>query len=131
MNQQRSRIGRVAYTRSQILFRVHLFFSEFTGSEKEYFFGHGYQDKFTQTFFASVKKRNASNPPSRPTPELFTPPNGVRRSRTSQQLIHTIPLSSFVATRCALFTSCVHTVAARPYCVLLAYSNASSSVSKG
>jgi hypothetical protein len=45
-----------------------------------------------QTFFSSVKNFNASNPPSRPTPDDFTPPKGVRRSRSSQQLTHTIPL---------------------------------------
>src|SRR5688572_18377399 len=32
------------------------------------------------TFFSSVKNRRASKPPSRPTPELFMPPKGVRRS---------------------------------------------------
>ena len=47
---------------------------------------------FIQTFFSSVKNFNASNPPSRPTPEFFIPPKGVRKSRRSQQLIHTIPL---------------------------------------
>ena len=47
-----------------------------------------------QTFFGSVKKRSASTPPSRPTPEFLTPPNGVRRSRSSQQLIQTMPNSS-------------------------------------
>ncbi len=44
-----------------------------------------------QIFFGSVKKRSASTPPSRPTPEFLTPPNGVRRSRRSQQLIQTMP----------------------------------------
>lgn len=29
--------------------------------------------------------------PSNPTPEFFTPPNGMFRSRTSQQLAHTVP----------------------------------------
>jgi hypothetical protein len=38
-----------------------------------------------QMFFASVKKCNASVPPSRPTPLCFMPPKGTRRSRTSQQ----------------------------------------------
>jgi hypothetical protein len=32
-----------------------------------------------QTFFSSVKNRKASKPPSRPTPDCFIPPNGVRR----------------------------------------------------
>src|SRR5512132_600919 len=48
---------------------------------------------FTHTFFGSVKKFNDSMPPSRPTPLSFIPPNGTRRSRSSQQLIHTVPLS--------------------------------------
>lgn len=46
------------------------------------------------TFFASVKNRSASTPPSRPTPLCFMPPKGVRRSRTIQQFTHTIPDSS-------------------------------------
>ena len=29
--------------------------------------------------------------PSNPVPEFFTPPNGMLRSRTSQQLAHTVP----------------------------------------
>src|SRR5947199_7944881 len=47
---------------------------------------------FRHTFFGSVKNLNASRPPSRPTPESFTPPKGVRRSRNIQQLIQTMPL---------------------------------------
>src|SRR5712691_6101311 len=45
-----------------------------------------------QMFFASVKKCNASVPPSRPTPLAFMPPNGTRRSRTSQQFTQTVPV---------------------------------------
>lgn len=45
----------------------------------------------TQIFCGSVKKSKASKPPSRPTPDCFTPPKGVRKSRKSQVLIHTIP----------------------------------------
>jgi hypothetical protein len=45
-----------------------------------------------QMFFASVKKCNASIPPSRPTPLAFMPPNGTRRSRTSQQFTQTVPV---------------------------------------
>ena len=45
-----------------------------------------------QTFFASVKNRSASKPPSLPTPDCFIPPKGVRRSRKSQQLTQIIPL---------------------------------------
>ena len=45
-----------------------------------------------QTFFGSVKKRSASSPPSRPTPLCFMPPNGTRRSRTSQQFTQTVPV---------------------------------------
>src|SRR5207237_5832192 len=69
---------------------------------------------FTQTFFASVKNRSASIPPSRPTPDSFTPPNGVRRSRSIQQLTQTIPLCSWAATRCARDRSRVQSEAARP-----------------
>src|SRR4051812_6399048 len=54
---------------------------------------------FTHTFFGSEKKRSASRPPSRPIPDSFMPPNGVRRSRMSQQLTHTTPLWSCAATR--------------------------------
>src|SRR5207248_8570889 len=45
-----------------------------------------------QTFLGSVKKRNASSPPSRPTPLCFMPPKGTRRSRTSQQFTQTVPV---------------------------------------
>src|SRR5438128_1581355 len=45
-----------------------------------------------QTFFGSVKKRNASSPPSRPTPLCFIPPKGTRRSRRSQQFTQTVPV---------------------------------------
>ena len=40
-------------------------------------------------------------PPSRPIPDSFTPPNGVRRSRRYQVLTQTIPASIWPATRCA------------------------------
>jgi hypothetical protein len=52
-----------------------------------------------QTFLGSVKKRMASQPPSRPTPLAFMPPKGVRKSRSNQQLTQTIPLLSSSATR--------------------------------
>src|SRR5438034_11546417 len=45
-----------------------------------------------QTFFGSVKKCNASTPPSRPTPLAFMPPKGTRRSRTNQQFTQTVPV---------------------------------------
>jgi len=51
------------------------------------------------TFFASVKKRKASTPPSRPTPLCFMPPKGVRRSRIIQQFTHTIPACNARAMR--------------------------------
>src|SRR5207237_749368 len=54
-----------------------------------------------QTVLGSVKKRSAASPPSRPTPLFLVPPNGVRRSRSSQQFTHTVPHSSCSATRCA------------------------------
>lgn len=46
---------------------------------------------FTQTFLGSVKKRSASKPPSRPTPDCFIPPIGVLKSRRSQVLTQTNP----------------------------------------
>src|SRR4030095_10902389 len=69
---------------------------------------------FTHTFLGSVKKRKESSPPSRPTPDPLTPPNGTRRSRTIQQLIHTVPASMRSATRCARARFCVHTEADSP-----------------
>src|SRR5207248_8502478 len=69
---------------------------------------------FTQTSFGSVKTRSAAIPPSRPTPDSLTPPNGVRRSRSIQQLTQTIPLWSCAATRWARDRSRVHSDAARP-----------------
>src|SRR5438128_1996600 len=44
-----------------------------------------------QMFFASVKNRKASSPPSRPTPLAFMPPKGTRRSRTSQRFNPDLP----------------------------------------
>jgi hypothetical protein len=67
-----------------------------------------------QTFFDSVKKRSASTPPSRPTPEFLTPPNGVRKSRRSQQLIQTMPNSRRPETRCARSRLVVQSDAASP-----------------
>ena len=52
-----------------------------------------------QTFLGSVKKRNASSPPSRPTPLCFMPPKGTRRSRSSQQFTQTVPVLIRSATR--------------------------------
>src|SRR5258708_37702938 len=54
----------------------------------------GWAGYLMQTVLASVKKRRASSPPSRPTPDDLTPPNGTRRSRSSQQLTPTVPHSS-------------------------------------
>ena len=50
-------------------------------------------ENLTHTVFGSVKKRSASSPPSRPNPLCFIPPNGVRRSRNSQQFTQIVPLS--------------------------------------
>ena len=43
------------------------------------------------TFFSCVKKSMESRPPSRPIPDSLDPPKGRLRSRTSQQLTHTVP----------------------------------------
>src|SRR5262245_15396187 len=67
-----------------------------------------------QTFLASVKNSSESKPPSRPTPLSFIPPKGTRRSRSSQVLTQTVPLSTAAATRWAFWRSRVHTVAERP-----------------
>src|SRR5258708_5931605 len=67
-----------------------------------------------QTFFCSVKNFNASKPPSRPTPEFFIPPKGVRKSRKSQQLTQIIPLCSWAATRCARLRFSVQIIPASP-----------------
>jgi hypothetical protein len=83
------------------------------------------------TFRGSVKKRMASQPPSLPTPEFFTPPKGVRKSRSIQVLIQIIPACSPEASRLARSRLLVHTVALSPYGLALAFSRASSSVSKG
>src|SRR5437868_9848829 len=73
-----------------------------------------------QTFFGSVKNRNASSPPSRPTPLCFIPPNGTRRSRTSQQFTQTVPVLILSATRWARLRFCVQILDARPYSQSLA-----------
>ena len=57
------------------------------------------------TFLGSVKNRSASQPPSRPTPLFLKPPKGVRRSRSSQQFTHMMPLCTFAATRLARLTA--------------------------
>src|ERR1700736_6583281 len=67
-----------------------------------------------QMFLASVKNRNASSPPSRPTPLAFMAPYGTRRSRTSQQFTQTVPVWICSATRWARFRFCVQTLEARP-----------------
>ena len=79
----------------------------------------------THTFFASVKNRRASQPPSRPTPLCLTPPNGVRKSRNIQQFTQTMPVFNLAASECARVTLLVHTENAKPYVVLFAKSMAS------
>src|SRR6266446_1366421 len=73
-----------------------------------------------QTFFGSVKNLSASSPPSRPTPLCFMPPKGTRRSRTSQQFTHTVPVLICSATRWARFRFWVQTLDERPYSTSLA-----------
>src|SRR5947199_6840822 len=67
-----------------------------------------------QTFFGSVKKRNASSPPSRPTPLCFMPPKGTRKSRRSQQFTQIVPVLICSATRWARLRFWVQTLDARP-----------------
>ena len=59
------------------------------------------------------------------------PPNGVRRSRSSQQLIQTMPASTDAAKRCAVSMFVLHTDAARPYGPEFAIASASAGVSNG
>ena len=84
-----------------------------------------------QTFLDSVKKRSDSHPPSRPNPELFIPPNGVRKSRNNQQFTQIIPAFIFEATVCARFKFSVQILADNPYSVEFENRMASSSFSNG
>src|SRR5690606_2738026 len=93
--------------------------------------GWGPAQTATQTLRGSVKKRIASSPPSRPMPDCPVPPKGVRRSRMSQVLIHTMPARSPAPKRWARLRSRVQTLADRPYSLALASSSAWSSSSKG
>ena len=70
-------------------------------------------------------------PPSRPTPESPTPPNGARRSRMKKQLTQTVPARRAAETRCARERFSVKTIALSPYGESLASRTPSSSVSKG
>lgn len=74
----------------------------------------GVDHGLTPTFWASVKNRSTSSPPSRLTPEFFIPPRGVRRSRCSQVFTHTMPVCSWWATRWARCRSRVQMAAERP-----------------
>jgi hypothetical protein len=65
--------------------------------------------------FTSEKKSSDASPPSRDTPDAFTPPNGMCSSRCSQQLTHTVPHSSAAATAWARLKFSVHTEAESPY----------------
>src|SRR5579863_2845487 len=56
---------------------------------------------FTQMFIGSEKKPSECMPPSRPIPESFAPPNGVRRSRRYQSFTQVMPTSICRATRWA------------------------------
>lgn len=85
----------------------------------------------TQIVFWFVKNSMESKLPSDPIPEFFIPPNGMFRSRTSQQLAHTVPTCRHLETRWSRDASWVHSVAANPYSTSLARRITSSSVSKG
>ena len=81
-------------------------------------------------FFDSVKKRNASKPPSLPTPESFCPPKGVLKSRSIHVFTQTIPVCNCLENYMVLFKLFVHKVADNPYFVSFANCKASSSVLK-
>ena len=51
-------------------------------------------------FIGSEKKPRLQRPPSLPTPLSLTPPNGTLKSRCSQVLTQTMPVSIFSATLC-------------------------------
>src|SRR6266566_2243951 len=69
-----------------------------------------------------------SRPPSRPKPDSRYPPNPAAASNKFVELIHTTPALSLGATSSARLMFSVHTLAARPYGVLLASSTASFGV---
>src|SRR6058998_117225 len=69
-----------------------------------------------------------SRPPSRPNPDSRYPPNPEAASNRLVQLIQTTPALIFGATSSARLMFSVHTLAARPYGVLLASSTASAGV---
>merc|ERR1711972_970347 len=70
---------------------------------------------FDTMLLISVKKLMECTPFSLCTPESLNPPKGIRESPPPKQLIHTLPASNSRATRCALRTSLVQTLAANPY----------------
>src|SRR5207244_180976 len=71
-----------------------------------------------------------SFPPSRPNPASRYPPTPDPASNRLVQLVQTTPALSFGATSSARLMFSVHTLAARPYGVLLASSTASAGVRK-
>ena len=80
---------------------------------------------FVQIFIASEKKLKLHFPPSLPTPESLTPPNGTLKSLCSHVFIQIIPVCIDSATLLAFSRSLVHILPASPYLVLLAISMAS------
>src|SRR5690606_37506392 len=111
-----------------------MFNSQFSILNSQYFYSSSlipHPSYLIQTFFASVKNRSASKPPSRPTPLSFIPPNGVLKSRFSQVFTQTIPASISFEMRIVRFKSDVQRVEDNPYFTELAICKASSSVSKG
>src|SRR3972149_6318123 len=68
---------------------------------------------------------------SLPEPECLKPPCGMSLVMGRWSLTQTVPKLSVFAARMALNTSRVQTELARPYLVSFAFSNTSSSVSKG
>ena len=83
---------------------------------------------FVHIFIASEKNPKLHFPPSLPTPESLTPPNGTLKSLCSHVLIQIIPVWIDSATLLPFSRSLVHILPANPYLVLLAISIASFSV---
>src|SRR4051812_13411333 len=73
---------------------------------------------------------NPSRPPSLPNPLSRYPPKPLAASKTLVQLIQSVPALTLGAMSRARLMFSVHTLAARPYRLLLASSTASSGVRK-
>src|SRR5215470_328978 len=67
-----------------------------------------------QTVFIFVNSLMPTAPSSRPCPDHFTPPNGIRGSEATMRLINTIPASSSLINLCCSAGSLVQALAPSP-----------------